>query len=121
MTLSKAYQTIIVLAAGFILIGYLLTYKGLAYGAYFIHFSLGVLILSALHEKIATFIAKAWMKLGEAMGKVTSTVLLTLIFFAFLTPLAVLKKMLSKKALQNSTTWVDINKTFNQKMFERPW
>jgi hypothetical protein len=46
-----------------------------------------------LSEKIATL----WYKLAESIGKVTSTILLSVVFFLFVTPVAFLAKIFRKK------------------------
>lgn len=111
----QAYKNIAVLAAGFLIL-YLVFNK-----SFLLYISLSALVLGSLHEKVAVFISTWWMKLGEAMGKVTGTVILSVIFFVFLTPLATIKKLLSKKQLSTNTNWIEVNKDFVPKSFEKPW
>lgn len=55
---------------------------------------------------------KAWMKLGELMGKVVSPVVLGLIFFVLITPIALVARLLGRDELRlrkaNLTSyWID--------------
>jgi hypothetical protein len=111
----QAYKNIAVLAAGFLFL--FLVFNKL----FLLYISLSALALASIHEKVAIFISTWWMKLGEAMGKVTGTVIMSLIFFVFLTPLALIKKLLSKKQVQRNTNWIGVYKTFSPKSFEKAW
>jgi hypothetical protein len=111
----QAYKNIAVLAAGFLIL-YLVFNK-----LFLLYISLSALVLVSVHEKVALSISTWWMKLGEAMGKVTGTVILSIIFFLFLTPLATIQKLLSKKQLSKNTNWIEVNKNFQPENFEKAW
>lgn len=116
MKLAKAYQTNMVLVLGFMLIG---LYLGIVQIQYI---ALAVLLLSAISEGLAKWIAKAWMFLGEQMGKVTSFVLLGLIFFVLLTPLAILKRLLGAiRSDLSKSTWQEVNYSNSKESFLKPW
>ncbi|GEM_PF-6302837 len=50
----------------------------------------------------------AWKKLGEKISIVTNTILLTIVYFAAITPIAIARK-LSRKKTQEKTYWKDFN------------
>jgi hypothetical protein len=57
---------------------------------------------------------RAWFWLGEFLGKVVGSVLLSLLFICFLTPLALLRRLFGKHAIETRfregdrpTYWVE--------------
>lgn len=50
----------------------------------------------------------AWKKLGEKISIVTNTIVLTIVYFAAMTPIAIARK-LSRKKTQEKTYWKDFN------------
>lgn len=55
---------------------------------------------------------KAWMKLGELMGKVVSPLVLGVIFFVLITPIAIISKLFGRDELRlkkanTSSYWID--------------
>jgi len=53
-------------------------------------------ILGVFSDFAAEKIAWIWLKIAEFLGRVNSTILLSFIFFIFLTPLALLMKVFKK-------------------------
>ena len=66
-----------------------------------------------------------WMKLAHVLGYVMSRVLLTLIFFLFLVPLAFLSKRAGKNTVQlkrkSSSYFSDRNFTYTKESLENVW
>jgi len=83
----------------------------------------GVSILSSyLAEKIEWL----WLQLGYVLGLIVPKIILSLIFFLVLLPVALLSKVFGKKnALQLKDTqdslFKTVDKTFDPKSFEKPW
>ena len=92
--MQKVYKNILVLIAGFCVLHLLFG------GKVFLIVALSVLVLSALSEKAASIIEKAWLFIGEKLGKVNAAILLFLIYYLFLTPIAFLSRIGSKDPLQ---------------------
>ena len=73
----------------------------------------------------ATIINWAWYKLAEGLGFVMSKVLLSLVFFLFLLPLAILYRLFNKDHLQlkkgADTYWKTRNHTYTKKDLENIW
>lgn len=67
----------------------------------------------------------AWMKLAEAMGFVMNKVILGIVFYIFLTPIALLSKIAGKKSFkknkQAQTFYVERNHTYNSNDLQKPW
>tara|TARA_Y100000385_G_C12991274_1_gene592916 strand:+ start:742 stop:1089 length:348 start_codon:yes stop_codon:yes gene_type:complete len=115
MKLEKAYQTNIVLAIGFLILGLVFKIN------YLLYLPLIVLVMSAMSETLAKWIAKSWMFLGEQMGKVSGFIVLSLVFFIFLTPLALLKKTFEGKEAAKNSNWKAQNQSFPKESFSKAW
>ncbi len=68
----------------------------------------------------------AWMTLAKLMSKISTTILLFILFFLILTPMALLKKRFSafNFLLKNNnlkSTFIDINKTYGKSDLEKMW
>lgn len=76
-------------------------------------------------DSISRFIHRAWFKLAEAMGFVMNKVILGLIFFVFLLPISLLKKLGSTDTLQskpdNKSLFIIRNHTYTPRDFEKTW
>ena len=82
--------------------------------------SIGLLI-PVLAEKIHW----AWMKLAEGLGYVMSRVILALVFFIILVPVATIARLFRKKTMtmkRGSTTYFkERNFTYNKESLENVW
>jgi hypothetical protein len=58
--------------------------------------ALGVGLIALLSDGFADLVSKGWMKLAMLLGRVNGYILLTIIFFVFLTPIALLMRLLQK-------------------------
>lgn len=88
---KKTMQTILVIVTGFTVVFILSRLKT------FLSLAIIVSVGSLLSDYVAGKIAWAWDKLAEGLGFVTSKILLTMVFFIFLTPVAALARLFSKK------------------------
>lgn len=83
-------------------------------------------ILGVFSDFVAEKVAWVWLKIAEILGRVNSTILLSLIFFVFLTPLALLMKVFKKsdslklKKLSGSA-YDERNHTYTAKDLENTW
>ena len=73
--------------------------------------SLVFLILALKNSKILSPLNKIWFKFGIFLGKIFSPIIMGVIFFAVVTPIAVLMKMLKKDLLNldyksDKTYWI---------------
>jgi len=115
------FKTISVLSLA-LLICYLL------FGARWLLWFACILILgNAFESRITTWIAKYWMKFAQYLGNINSKVLLSIIFFAVLTPVAFAYRRFNKgkvnhfMANTSKTYFDDIQKTYHKEDFERLW
>jgi len=86
-----------------------------------------ILIVLALFPQffLSGFIAKAWLKFGEAMSWVMSKIILTLLFYLFVFPISSLYRLFSKDLMmikkRKDTYFKERNHLFEKKDIENPW
>ena len=80
---EEQYKTLLVIVAGFVAIG--MYTKNL----YLMRLSVGISILSLLFPKAGYYIVLGWGKIGQGLGWVNSRIILSIIFFVFLCPIAI--------------------------------
>lgn len=56
----------------------------------------GIGLIALLSDAFAEVLARFWLKFAQILGRVNGYVLLTIIFFVFLTPIALLMRFLQK-------------------------
>jgi hypothetical protein len=116
----KALETILVLVLALLVWYYLGQQHRYVLIAAIVLAGIGVFI-PALAEKIHVL----WMKLGEGLGFVTSKIILTLIFFVFLVPLAWIaarfRKPVMKMKPNEGSFFKDRNFTYTAKSMEDMW
>ena len=48
---------------------------------------------------------KAWMRLGEAIGRVTTPVLMAVVYYAVVTPTGLLRRAVTRRAAPSASAW----------------
>lgn len=117
--MQKVYKNILVLIAGFCVLH--LLFKGMG----FLIVAISVLFLSAVSEKAAVLIEKSWLWFGDKIGKVNAAILLFLIYYLILTPIAFLSRIGKKDPLQlrapEKSNFVFKQHRYTAKDLENPW
>jgi len=85
-----------------------------------------LLIIPIVSQTVSGWITFGWMKLSQAMGYVMSKVILSVIFFLILYPIAVLYRLTGKSGLKlkkttNASYYVERNHKYVPKDLEDPW
>ena len=93
MDWKKSLKTLFVLCAGLIILGFLFRTRWLLF------LSLALFIPGILVPPAGKGIARAWLKLSEILGWFTSRILLTLLYYCLLFPVAVLSRLFSPDRL----------------------
>ena len=88
---SNSEKTVLIISIGFIVIYILSDFKWALYT------SLVIGILGIISIKICDFIDFLWMKLAEVLSYIVPNILLSVIFYLFLFPIAVLSKIFGNK------------------------
>ena len=79
--------------------------------------SLIFLFLGIINSKFLTPFNKIWIKIGELLGKVLAPIVMAMIYFFIVTPMAILLKLLRKDLLKvkfnsGNTYWIKRDKKF---------
>lgn len=93
---------------------------------YILYLIVGIGLLSLISSRIESAIIWVWFKIAELLGWINTRIILTLVFFLFLTPIALLRKVFSKKdpmKLRNkySSTYVERDHTYVAKDLDNIW
>ncbi len=87
-------------------------------------------VIIGLLGLISSFLAKQidflWMKLAWVLSLIVPNIILSIIFYLLLTPIALLSRLFGEKNqlnLKNKTDslFKDYNKDFDKPSFEKPW
>lgn len=104
-----------------ILIVYLITNSEIA-----IYCAVAVGVLGLLFDSVAKAVHRLWTTLTWVLGLVVPNILLALIFYFFLTPIALLAKFFGNKNQLNlknthASLFGEQKDIFDKAFFERPW
>lgn len=93
---------------------------------YFLYGAMGLGIASLISKSFATLLTKAWEKLLAGIGFVNSRILLSLIFFVVLLPIALLARIFRKDSLlqlkkNDKSYFTERNHTYEGKDLENTW
>ena len=117
---NKQYQSLLVIVLGFLALGYLLEL------VYLYYFGLGIGLVSLIIPPLGKLILKGWEYLAQGLGWVNSRILLTLVFYLILTPIALFSRIFNRDKLnlkrkERATMWVTRNHQFEPKDLDNPW
>lgn len=117
---SNSSLTLLTIIFGLLLFNYFLENEIIFYVCLFLS---GIGVLS---HKISIIIEKIWFKVSYILSQIIPNILLSLIFFSILTPIALLSKLFNSQTNFNSnnnqkTTFITQNKSFDKNSFERAW
>lgn len=119
--LLQQLETITVLAA------FLLLLNTLLHRPVLVHAALALLLIGLFVKPVARIISRLWLAFSERLGAFNSKVILTLVFFLFLTPLALLFRLFAKNPLQlkndspTKSLYKERNHHYNRADFEKMW
>jgi len=114
-------QTILSIVVGFLALHYIFG------GIYFLPAALIIGILSLISDGFAHLISQAWAKFALVLGRINGHILLTFIFFVFLTPVAFLMRILKKgdalklKKQNANTVYVTRDHTYTKSDLANIW
>jgi hypothetical protein len=118
----RSLETVAVLAAACLVGG--LVFKAPPFG----YAALGLLLIGLFFKRLAVKLSEAWLRLAGILGVVNSKVLLTLIYYLILVPVAALYRGNTKDALKlnrpddgHRSYWIVREHQFEARDLERPW
>ena len=120
----KITQTLLVLSLAFVAV-HLFVVQDIS-NLYFLYVAIVFIVLALFPQFfLSGFIAKVWLKFGEAMSWVMSKIILTLLFYLFVFPISSLYRLFSKDLMmikkRKDTYFKERNHLFEKKDIENPW
>ncbi len=117
---EKELEAVLTICVGLLVIYYFSHSKYLLITAIVLGLA-GLFVQTAGH-----YIAKYWLLLGEAMGAVTSKVILGAIFFVILVPVAIVSRLFKNNVIQIKKVQADSyfktrNHTYTSKDLKNTW
>lgn len=113
-------ETLGILAAFFLILN-IFTHKQA-----FVYAAVALLLIALFIKPLSELISRLWLKFAEALGTLNSKVILSLVFFLFLTPLAFLYRLFAKNplSLKNNgmkSFYTDRNHVYTSADLEKMW
>jgi Saxitoxin biosynthesis operon protein SxtJ len=112
-------STVLVICMGFLVLFLVFGWKWALYT------SLGIGVLAIASTFLSQKIEWLWMKLSVVLGFIVPNILLSILFFVFLLPIALLSRLVHKDPLKLSgkykSYFVDVNKQMDKAAFEKTW
>ncbi len=120
MKAEDKYKTLLVIVVGLGLLYFLFD------NIYLLYTSLAIGTLSFMFPIVGDWILKGWGLIGHTLGYINTKILLSLVFFVFLTPIALIQKLLTKSNFLNlknpeGSNYLERNQTYEAKDFDNPW
>lgn len=121
MDKAKKTEAILVIVTGLIIFHFIFKIKVL------LTIALAVAVLSLMSDFIRDKMVWLWMKIAEVLGYINGRILLSLIFFIILTPVAFIFKLTGKDPMQHKrkkdarTFYVERNHTYTKEDLEFIW
>jgi hypothetical protein len=117
---AKSLETLLVLVGAFI-IAFWVTQKKI-----FLLLALVLIVIGITSSFITGKISWLWLKFSELIGSVMSKILLSVIYFIFLVPIALLYQLskndhLSLKRKKEGSYYIDRDHTYSEKDMENIW
>ncbi len=95
------YKTILVIVIGFLVIAWILFVKEYTnVSAILAKVAVGIGLISIFIPFVAKGVEWVWLKFAHVLGWINSKILLSIIFFLFLLPIAVLSRLFTKDPLK---------------------
>jgi Saxitoxin biosynthesis operon protein SxtJ len=118
----RSLETLAVLAAACIACAMIFKAQAFAYVA------LGLLLVGLFFRWPAVKLAGAWLGFSAVLGAINSKILLTLVYYLVLTPIALLYRLthrdplsLKRAADSGRSHWIIRDHQFGPRDLERPW
>lgn len=113
-------KVILVIVTGFLVLSYI--FKSIGVELRYVAVGIGVASFIPPLERLIVWI---WDKIAMVLGWINTKIILSVVFFIFLTPFGVLSRIFSKNNLKlkhdSKTTFVERNHTYTKKDIENIW
>lgn len=116
---SKALETLLVLAGAMIVVFWISPKK------IYLLVALLFVFIGVASPYLAGKISWLWLKFAELLGAVMSKIILSVVYFVFLVPIAIIYRLTKKNPLflkrQKDTYYIRRNKLYSPKDIENIW
>ncbi len=100
----------------------------LAPGRFWVPVAIAVLVVTMTWPALFKPAARVWFGLSHALGTVVSTILLSILFFALVTPIGIIRRMMGADPMQlkkwgeeSESGFVDRTHTYSSRDLEKPY
>ena len=118
-SMENRYKNILVIVSGLLVFYYIFRLEALILAAT----TIGV--LASLLPFFAKYLEKLWLKLALLLGWINSKILLSIVFYVFVLPLAIISRLFTKDPLklkkQKSTVYIDRDHLYTKQDLENLW
>ncbi|GHU82073.1 hypothetical protein FACS189415_1840 [Bacteroidia bacterium] len=118
-TNSNPTKTVLIIVLGLLIVGAVSKWHG------WINIAILLGVICAFSDYLTKKVDFLWMKLAWLLGLIVPNILLSIVFYVFLTPIAWLSRQGNKDPLllKNTKTSIfkEYRKSFNKTFFEKPW
>lgn len=92
----------------------------------FIYIAIGFILVSLLSDTVAGFFDMVWKKITHILGLISSTIILSIIFYLIVFPWGMILKLINKNPLllnssNKTTTFINRNKLFTNSDLQNPY
>ncbi|MEL6923554.1 MAG: SxtJ family membrane protein [Bacteroidota bacterium] len=116
---QNTHTTILVMVTGFLVLYFIFKAQWL------ITVAASVAVVSLVIPPVGRLIEKAWYKLAQVLGWINTRILLSIVFFLILFPIAWLTRLFGKVSLQlkrpKDTVFTTRNHQYSKADFENMW
>lgn len=96
------------------------------YGLFYV--AVCLLFVGIFLKKLSVHMANIWLRFAAFLGGISTRIVLSVIFFVFLTPIALLYRLfhsdfisLKRKSAVETTYWKERNYEYSSRDLENPW
>lgn len=120
MKISKAQQSVIAVAAGLLLLALLKQ-------NYFFLIAAGIIAIGFFSPAMSKAVHVSWMSLSKILGWISGHIILFILFYFFLTPMALLRRLTGKKEMikkfsgKETSLFSERNHIYSKEDFLNPW
>ncbi len=119
MKRDKALEAILVITTGLLVFYIIYNHQILLYAA------VASGVIGTFIKPLSSLIAKGWYKAGDLLGFIVSKVVLAVIFYLFLTPIAFLHNIINRDTLRLKKTdkslWAERNQVYKSGDLKNIW
>jgi ABC-type multidrug transport system fused ATPase/permease subunit len=116
---AKSLETLLVLVGALIVVFWVSPKK------IYLLIALIFILIGVVSPVLSAKISWVWMKFAELIGAVMSKIILSVVYFVFLVPIALIYRLTQKNPLflkrRNDTYYIDRNKQYSPKDIENIW